>query len=118
MLKNSGPDTIYMRSDPADASTEDNMGAGFYEDCLMNGTGFYQQRFSAGDGALLRQVYGAADWEVLLLKMGIGQHKADEAPDSSRDAPGYVRAVRTRTGESLQCWNWAGFWSLLIARLT
>ncbi len=48
ILKNSGPDTIYMRSDPTDADTEDNMGAGFYEDCLMNGTGFYQQRFVAG----------------------------------------------------------------------
>lgn len=28
MLKNAGPDALYMRSDPSDASTEDNMGAG------------------------------------------------------------------------------------------
>jgi hypothetical protein len=48
MLKNTGPDTLFMRSDPADPSTEDSMGAGFYEDCLMDGTGFYQQRFKAG----------------------------------------------------------------------
>lgn len=48
MLKNTGPDTLYMRSNPADASTEDNMGAGFYEDLLIPGTGFYQQRFIAG----------------------------------------------------------------------
>lgn len=48
MLKNTGPDTLYMRSNPSDASTEDNMGAGFYEDCLMPGTGFYERRFQAG----------------------------------------------------------------------
>jgi hypothetical protein len=48
MLKNNGPDTLYMRSDPNNASTEDSMGAGFYEDCLMPGTGFYQRRFAAG----------------------------------------------------------------------
>jgi hypothetical protein len=48
MLKNAGPDTLYMRSDPADTTTEDSMGAGYYEDCLMPGTGFYQERFVAG----------------------------------------------------------------------
>jgi hypothetical protein len=48
MLKNSGPDTIYMRSNPADPNTEDSMGAGFYEDVLMDGTGHYQRRFVAG----------------------------------------------------------------------
>lgn len=48
MLKNTGPDTVFMRSDPNDASTEDSMGAGFYEDCLMDGAGFYQRRFAAG----------------------------------------------------------------------
>lgn len=48
MLKNNGPDTIYMRSDPLDASTEDNMGAGFYEDLLIPGTGFFERRFMAG----------------------------------------------------------------------
>ena len=49
MLKNTGPDTVYMRSDPADASTEDSMGAGFYEDCLMTVPGgVYQHRFICG----------------------------------------------------------------------
>lgn len=48
MLKNSGPDAVYMRSDPNDASTEDNMGAGFYEDCLMDGYAAGQPRFVAG----------------------------------------------------------------------
>ena len=32
MLKNTGPDTLYMRSNATDPNTEDNMGAGFYED--------------------------------------------------------------------------------------
>lgn len=47
MLKNAGPDTLYMRSNPNDPNTEDNMPAGFYEDCMMPGTGHYQQRFIA-----------------------------------------------------------------------
>lgn len=48
MLKNAGPDTIFMRSDPSDAETEDSMGAGFYEDLLIAGTGPYERRFIAG----------------------------------------------------------------------
>ena len=48
MLKNAGPDTLYMRSDPNDPNTEDNMGAGFYEDLLIPGTGYFERRFFAG----------------------------------------------------------------------
>jgi len=48
LLKNAGPDTVYMRSDPNDASTEDSMPAGFYEDCMIPGTGHFQRRFLAG----------------------------------------------------------------------
>ncbi len=47
LLKNAGPDTLYMRSNPANANTEDSMPAGFYEDCLMNqNDGF--ERFASG----------------------------------------------------------------------
>jgi hypothetical protein len=49
MLKNAGPDTLYMRSDPNDASTEDNMGAGFYEDCVLPTLpDAYPNRFAPG----------------------------------------------------------------------
>ena len=48
MLKNNGPDTLYMRSDPNDANTEDSMGAGFYEDLNIGQGQFSEQRFMAG----------------------------------------------------------------------
>lgn len=31
LLKNNGPDTLYMRSDPNDASSEDTLASGYYE---------------------------------------------------------------------------------------
>ncbi len=64
MLKNNGPDTLYMRTNPTDATTEDSMGAGFYEDCLMEGTGFYQRRFQAG-----QTLYWVKGTGPLMLKM-------------------------------------------------
>ena len=48
LLKNNGPDTLYMRSDPNDENTEDTMAPGFYEDLTGHGGPSYVTRYSAG----------------------------------------------------------------------
>jgi hypothetical protein len=49
MLKNAGPDTVYLRSDPNDPTTEDSMLAGCYEDLSALAHDFtHQHRYASG----------------------------------------------------------------------